>query len=326
MKIRVGALVILGVCVLGTPNARAAVDSPGLGSGIDLAQSTRAPQQRSPARQSISRPRLAPTSSLNRSQRNSRHFQPRSQRTNRPPTQSGRVSRSQHHQRQTRPNQNQVRPSVPRSSRSRPELTKQRSLQPPRPSLSCDDPQNQQDLNRCAFQTLTQANHRLSLTYRKLLPNLSETRQQLLRQSQVAWAAYRDRECRFYDSSAEGGSLQPLLNSGCKTRLTRDRTQLLSQYLSGKASPTVPEGDRIPESQRQQRYRQVQERLSSFENNEYRELRSRLLRNAEQAWRQYRNQACGFEASGGGNAANAACRQWQTNQRYIQLGQHLDFR
>ncbi|MEM1426849.1 MAG: lysozyme inhibitor LprI family protein, partial [Cyanobacteria bacterium P01_H01_bin.130] len=159
---------------------------------------------------------------------------------------------------------------------------------------------------------------------RQLIPNLSPTRQQLLRRSQIAWIAYRDRECRFYDSSAEGGSLQPLLSSGCKTRLTRDRTALLTRYLNGQASPNLSEDNSITEAQRQERYRQVQERLAGFQDSNYRNLRSRLLRSAEQAWQQSRTHTCRFEGSGGGNAAIAACRQWHINQRYIQLGQSLD--
>ncbi|MEM9244786.1 MAG: lysozyme inhibitor LprI family protein [Cyanobacteria bacterium P01_F01_bin.153] len=284
--------------------------------------SSRSPQRRQILRRSVTRPTLSPVSSPDRRPRSSRRFQPRSRRTVRLPNRTQRRQSGIHRrQRNFRFTQDRIRPNIPRSQRSRQPLTKQYSAQS---QLSCDDPQTQQELNRCAFQTLTQENQRLNNTYRELFPNLSEQRQKLLRNSQIAWTAYRDRECRFYDSSAEGGSLQPLLSSGCKARLTRDRTQLLQRYRDGLGSPEVPSEDRISNIQRQRRYQQVRTRLAGFRDGEYRELRSRLLRNAEQAWQIYRNQACGFEAIGGGNAALKACRQWQANQRYIQLGEHLN--
>lgn len=289
---------------------------------IPLEASSRAPQRRQILRRSVTRPALSPVSSPNRRSRSSRRFQPRSRQTVRPPTRAQRRPSNQRHRRQTNSRfpQNGIRPTIPRSQRSRQPLTKQYLAQA---QLSCDDPQTQQELNRCAFQTLTQVNNLLNKTYRELVPNLSEQRQRFLVWSQTAWAAYRDRECRFYDSSAEGGSLQPLLSNGCKARLTRDRIRALQRYQQGLGSPTVPEGERISVSQLQQRYRQVQTHLTGARNTEYRELRSQLLRNAEQAWRQYRDRACRFEAIGGGNAARRVCNQWQTNRRYIQLSTHL---
>ncbi|MGD1849695.1 MAG: lysozyme inhibitor LprI family protein [Cyanophyceae cyanobacterium] len=299
-----------------------------------LEPSSRAPLRRQILRRSVTRPSLSPVSSPSRRPRNVRRFQPRSRQTSRPSTGTQRRSSTQRRQTNSPVRQSNIRPTAPRSRRARQSLTKQfligqfigqssvKQFQA-QSQLSCDDPQNQQELNRCAFQTLTQENQRLNDTYRGLFPNLSEQRQQLLRNSQVAWVAYRDRECRFYDSSAEGGSLQPLLSSGCKARLTRDRTRLLQRYRDGLGSPAVPAGDRISETQRQRRYQQVQNRLAGFRNGDYGELRSRLLRNSEQAWQIYRNQICGFERAAGGNAALTTCRQWQTNQRYIQLAEHL---
>ena len=290
--------------------------------------SPRSPAQRPTQRPAVTRPALVPVSAPASSRRNSRRFQPRSQQTTRPPTQSQRVPRSHRHDRQTTAPKNRIRPSIPRSPRSRSTLAKQLLPAQRSTELNCDDPQTQQALNRCAFQAFTEANRRLNVAYRQLLPNLSDERRQLLRNSQIAWAAYRDRECRFYDSSVEGGSLQPLLSSGCKTRLTRDRIGLLRRYREGQASPTIPADNQITERQRQQRYRQVQARLAGFQGSDnetdHGAMRSQLLRNAEQAWRRYRDQACRFETNGGGNAANVTCHQWHINQRYIQLGQHGD--
>ncbi|MGD1938688.1 MAG: lysozyme inhibitor LprI family protein [Cyanophyceae cyanobacterium] len=317
---RTFAIATFSLLTIGTAGVCAGV-SAFAATEIPIESSSRAPQRRQILRRSTTRPTLSPVSSPNRRPRNSRRFEPRSRQTNRPPTGAQRRNQRQGRQISPRRNSNDLRPTTPRSPQFRQTLTKQNLAQS---QLSCDDPQTQQELNRCAFQTLTRENQRLNNTYRELFPNLSEQRQKLLRNSQVAWAAYRDRECRFYDSSAEGGSLQPLLSSGCKARLTRDRTQLLQRYRDGLGSPEIQSGDHISDPQRQRRYQQVRTRLAGFRNGEYRELRSRLLRNAEQAWQIYRNQACGFEAIGGGNAALTACRQWQTNQRYIQLGEHLN--
>lgn len=50
-----------------------------------------------------------------------------------------------------------------------------------------------------------------------------------LLEGQRAWIAYRDAHCRSEGYVARGGSLEPLLVSTCKTRLTQQRTEQLRE-------------------------------------------------------------------------------------------------
>jgi uncharacterized protein YecT (DUF1311 family) len=53
---------------------------------------------------------------------------------------------------------------------------------------------------------------------------------QTLLDAQRAWIAYRDTHCTSEGYYARGGSLEPLLVSTCKTKLTKERTEQL-QFL-----------------------------------------------------------------------------------------------
>jgi len=49
--------------------------------------------------------------------------------------------------------------------------------------------------------------------------------------SQRAWLAFRDAQCTIEGGEFAGGSMQPLANAQCKTRLTRERTTQLAKLL-----------------------------------------------------------------------------------------------
>lgn len=49
--------------------------------------------------------------------------------------------------------------------------------------------------------------------------------------SQRAWLAFRDAQCTIEGGEFAGGSMQPLANAQCKTRLTRERTAQLAKLL-----------------------------------------------------------------------------------------------
>lgn len=53
--------------------------------------------------------------------------------------------------------------------------------------------------------------------------------EQVLRDAQRAWIAFRDANCR-YDaySQARGGTLEPLIYENCRLRMTRDRIRQLA--------------------------------------------------------------------------------------------------
>jgi len=65
----------------------------------------------------------------------------------------------------------------------------------------------------------------------------------LLLKAQKAWLAFRDAECTFQTSAAQGGSIQPMLQAYCLDDLTVKRTVALKSYLAceeGDMSCPVP--------------------------------------------------------------------------------------
>ena len=52
-------------------------------------------------------------------------------------------------------------------------------------------------------------------------------------QGQRGWIAYRDGQCELYGFEARGGSMEPMLVSGCKADMTRARTKELREFITG---------------------------------------------------------------------------------------------
>ncbi|MBP1883682.1 uncharacterized protein YecT (DUF1311 family) [Ensifer mexicanus] len=55
--------------------------------------------------------------------------------------------------------------------------------------------------------------------------------EQALKKAQRAWIGYRDGQCELAGFEARGGSMEPMLVSGCLAELTRKRTSELKQLL-----------------------------------------------------------------------------------------------
>lgn len=101
----------------------------------------------------------------------------------------------------------------------------------------CSKPENlpQQGMNICAFQDFQNADVDLNDFYKIAREELRSIDGYLakdmqggaiaLRDAQRAWVTYRDRSCEAEGFVARGGSLEPLLVSSCKARLTRQRTE-----------------------------------------------------------------------------------------------------
>lgn len=95
--------------------------------------------------------------------------------------------------------------------------------------LDCAHAEAQQDMNRCAEQDFERADAVLNRDYKKLLAGLDAPNAGLLRTAQRAWLSFRDSECKFEAAPNTGGSIYPLVYSGCLTALTKDRTKQLKQ-------------------------------------------------------------------------------------------------
>jgi len=104
----------------------------------------------------------------------------------------------------------------------------------------CKNPTTQLDMNSCATQDYRVADRELNEQWAITIADMrradSATRphrdgqpgyyDQLL-EAQRMWIPFRDAHCASEGYEARGGSMQPMLVSGCKARLTRERTAQL---------------------------------------------------------------------------------------------------
>lgn len=112
---------------------------------------------------------------------------------------------------------------------------------PPVPEWNCDDPMVQQEMNWCAARDYVAADADLNVQWKITAAAMKasdaefiaqggseyDTREgyfESLLEAQRGWLRYRDAHCRVDGYWARGGSMEPLLVSSCKARLTRMRT------------------------------------------------------------------------------------------------------
>ena len=112
------------------------------------------------------------------------------------------------------------------------------------PQWNCENPQAQQEMNYCAAQDAERADAELNNVYRTAIeraraadrdyargdPGGANARsgepgeEASLRAAQRAWVAFRDAHCRLQSFEARGGSMQPMIEGGCRATITRART------------------------------------------------------------------------------------------------------
>ncbi len=93
--------------------------------------------------------------------------------------------------------------------------------------IDCNNAMNQNDMNICADKDYRAADAVLNATYRKTIAGLDAHSRDLLHAAQREWIKFRDAECTYESAQNEGGSIYPLVYSGCLTTLTKDRTKQL---------------------------------------------------------------------------------------------------
>jgi uncharacterized protein YecT (DUF1311 family) len=114
---------------------------------------------------------------------------------------------------------------------------------PPDPGWNCEEPQLQQEMNWCAAEDYARADAALNRQWKETRAAMKRRDAEAPRygvpfdgqpgffasllEAQRAWLAWRDAHCRLEGYEARGGSLEPLLVSTCKARLTRARTAQL---------------------------------------------------------------------------------------------------
>ncbi|TPW29296.1 lysozyme inhibitor LprI family protein [Pararhizobium mangrovi] len=116
------------------------------------------------------------------------------------------------------------------------------------PKLDCKDPQTQMMMNACAGRDFEGADAALNAVWpkavaaaRKQDANIADetkasgvpSAEEALRESERAWIAYRDAQCSYEGYAAFGGTMQPMLGTECKTRLTEARIAELKEAMKG---------------------------------------------------------------------------------------------
>lgn len=102
---------------------------------------------------------------------------------------------------------------------------RQRQLQP------CEERGSQAEASGCAHQEHLAADAELNKAYNRLAGVLDADEKALLKTSELAWIKYRDTSCVFESSQYAGGTMRPMIESFCLTRVTRARTaELKEQY------------------------------------------------------------------------------------------------
>lgn len=192
------------------------------------------------------------------------------------------------------------------------------------PQLDCRDPQAQQEMNMCAAQDAERADAELNAVYRTVIaaaqaadrdyagvaggPGSGPGEEATLREAERAWVTFRDASCRLQSFEARGGSMQPMIDGGCRATMTRAR----AAELRGPECPGDGEQAAINECLNgvftradAALNRQWQETLTA------RPASAEQLRTAQRAWLAYRDAHC---ASAVPSVANA---QVQTSEQTL---------
>jgi uncharacterized protein YecT (DUF1311 family) len=115
------------------------------------------------------------------------------------------------------------------------------------PPLDCANPITQTDMNQCSAREFQRADTELNRAWSEVRAAMqrrdrgtAEYRDPsdrspgyyaALLESQRAWLRYRDAHCLIEGYAARGGSMEPMLVSGCRRSLTEARTQALRDLL-----------------------------------------------------------------------------------------------
>ena len=105
----------------------------------------------------------------------------------------------------------------------------------------CPDAETQLAMNMCAEIDFERADAALNAAWREAIAaaraadreidrqsDQRPTEEAKLREAQRAWLVFRDAQCTVEGyEEARGGSMEPMVYSGCRARLTRERTAQL---------------------------------------------------------------------------------------------------
>ena len=94
---------------------------------------------------------------------------------------------------------------------------------------------SQQAMTRCAGDAFERADKALNAEWAKVVAAYKGDKdaEKLMLEAQRAWLKYRDAHCELAAFDSKGGSIWPMLVSGCRADLTRQRTRELVAMREG---------------------------------------------------------------------------------------------
>ena len=113
---------------------------------------------------------------------------------------------------------------------------------PAEPEETCENPMTQLAMNMCSYRDFQRADAALNAQWPITLAAMKQADRQLdrtydrqpgyadtLLAAQRAWLTYRHQHCLSESFTARGGSMAPMLVSGCEASLTEARTKQLKE-------------------------------------------------------------------------------------------------
>ncbi len=108
---------------------------------------------------------------------------------------------------------------------------------------NCENQMDQQTMNQCAGLDYEKADAELNTVWKAARKSADEAdaeysadlkgEAEALLKAQRGWIAYRDGQCDLAGFEARGGSMEPMLVSGCLAEMTKARTKELQAYIAG---------------------------------------------------------------------------------------------
>jgi uncharacterized protein YecT (DUF1311 family) len=94
-------------------------------------------------------------------------------------------------------------------------------------NIDCAHAMVQRDMNICADRDYRAADAQLNGAYRAAMARLDVPGRERLKAEERDWIAERDRRCKAEAAEERGGSIFPMVYSGCLTEKTKARTKVL---------------------------------------------------------------------------------------------------
>ena len=90
---------------------------------------------------------------------------------------------------------------------------------------------NQMQLDQCAGIDFTAADAKLNTLYKQMMSKYDAANGAKLKAAERAWLAYRDAECDYETNGTAGGTINPMMDTMCRTEKTNARIKELNAQL-----------------------------------------------------------------------------------------------